>query len=104
MKEYRIIWDNCAKESLKSIIEYIKEDSPSAAQKVKIELLKLAKSLRDKPNRFSEEFYLSEREGNYRSVSKWSYKIIYKVTEDEVYILDIFHARKDPSNIEGSEV
>lgn len=100
MKAYRVIWDSYAKASLKSIIDYINEESPSAAQKVKIELLKLAKSLKNKPNRFSEEFFLAERKGNYRSVSKWSYKIIYKVTEDEVYILDVFHARKDPSDIE----
>ena len=100
MKKYKVIWDTFAKASLKSIVEYIKEDSPSAAQKVKSELLKLAKSLNDKPNRFSKEPYLADREGNYRSVSKWSYKIIYKVTETQVYILDIFHTRKDPSEIE----
>ncbi|MFY0602266.1 MAG: type II toxin-antitoxin system RelE/ParE family toxin [Cyclobacteriaceae bacterium] len=100
MKKYKVTWDSYAKESLKSIVQHIKDDSPPAAQKVKIELLKLAQSLNNKPNRFSKEFYLEDKEGNYRSVSKWSYKIIYKVKEDEVYILDVFHTRKDPSEIE----
>jgi plasmid stabilization system protein ParE len=100
MRKYKVIWDTYAKESLKSIVEYIKEDSPSAAQKVKNEFLRIARSLNDKPNRFSQEPYLEEREGNYRSVSKWYYKIIYKVTESEVHILDVFHTRKDPSEIE----
>ncbi len=86
MRKYKVIWDTYAKVSLKFIIQYIKEDSPSSAQKVKIELLRIAKSLNDKPNRFSQEPYLVNKEGNYRSVSKWSYKIIYKVTENEVYI------------------
>ncbi len=100
MRKYKVSWDTYAKASLKSIVEYIKEDSPSAAQKVKNELLKIAGSLKDKPNRFSEEPYLEDKEGNYRSVSKWYYKIIYKVTESEVHILDIFHTRKSPSEIE----
>jgi plasmid stabilization system protein ParE len=101
--KYKVTWDTQAKESLKYIVQQIKVDSPSAAQKVKTELLKLAQSLNDKPNRYSQEYYLEDKEGNYRSVSKWSYKIIYKVTEKEVYILDVFHTRKDPSEIENLE-
>lgn len=100
MKKYKVIWDTYAKESLKSITEYIKEGSPSAAKKVKNELLRTARSLHDKPSRFSQEPYLQGREGDYRSVSKWYFKIIYKVTESEVHILDVFHSKKSPSKIE----
>lgn len=103
MKKYEVIWDTEAKASLKSIVEYIREDSPSAAQKIKGTLLRIAASLKDKPNRFSKEPFLEDREGNYRSVSKWYYKIIYKVTESEVHILDVFHTRKHPSEIEELE-
>lgn len=102
MKKYKVIWDTYAKASLKSIVEYIKEGSPSAAQKVKKELLKIANSLKDKPNRFSQEPYLEDREGNYHSVNKWYYKIIYKVTESEVHILDVFHTSQNPDKIERS--
>ena len=45
MKLYRVIWDNKAKESLKAITLFIKEESPTAAKKVKTELLKLTASL-----------------------------------------------------------
>lgn len=45
MKEYKVIWDIEAKKSLKTIVEYIKMDSPSAAQKVKVVLLRIAGSL-----------------------------------------------------------
>jgi plasmid stabilization system protein ParE len=35
-------WDNEAKASLQSIVAYIRQDSPAAAQKVKQALLRLA--------------------------------------------------------------
>ncbi len=98
--KYKVIWDSVAKESIKSIIEYIRDSSPKAAQLVKSELLKIAGSLNDKPNRFSEEVYLKSKVGNYRSVSKWSYKIIYKVIKDKVLILDVYHTKKNPEDIE----
>jgi plasmid stabilization system protein ParE len=97
---YRVLWDNEAKASLKAIVAYIRQDSPAAAQKVKQALLRLAANLKQLPDRFSTEPYLEGRAGNYRSVSKWQYKIIYRVTEQDVYILDIFHTSKNPIEIE----
>ncbi len=52
-KTYRVLWDNEAKASLKSIVAYLKQDSPVAAQKVKQALVQLAASLQQMPNRFS---------------------------------------------------
>lgn len=100
---YQVLWDNEAKASLKAIISYISQDSPAAAKKVKQALLRLAASLEKMPNRFSPEFYLAEKPGNYRSVSKWHYKIIYRVKGQQVHILDIFHTSKDPLEIEEIE-
>jgi plasmid stabilization system protein ParE len=98
-----VLWDNEAKASLKSIVAYLKQDSPVAAQKVKQALVQLAASLQQMPDRFSAEPYLEGKTGNYRSVSKWHYKIIYRVMEQEVHILDIFHTRKNPLEIEEIE-
>ncbi|HEY3372303.1 MAG TPA: type II toxin-antitoxin system RelE/ParE family toxin [Prolixibacteraceae bacterium] len=94
-----IRWDRMAKESLDQIYEYICQDSPQNGRKVKKELIKLVGSLNDFPEKYSREEFLEEVPGNYRSVSKWNYKVIYEVTEDSIIVVDIFQTRKHPSQI-----
>jgi len=92
-------WDNKAVESLRDIYEYIKEESPSGATKVRKALLSLARSLGDFPEKYPQEPYLKEETNNYRSVSKWSYKLIYEVTDEEVIIVLVFHTSQHPGKI-----
>ena len=98
-KHYRVIIPPAAKESLRDIIDYIKKDSPSAAIKVRKKLIAKAKSLGELPERFSSEPFLINKPGNYRSVTQWHYKIIYKVLDDEVLILRFMHTSRDPDII-----
>jgi len=80
MKKLPIRWDRKAKDHLDSIYEYIAEDSIISARYVKRELIKLIGSLNDFPEKYSKEYYLENEPENYRSVTKWNYKIIYEVT------------------------
>lgn len=99
VRKLPIRWDKLAKRNLDDIYNYIAQDSEAAARKVKKELVKLAHSLNYYPEKFSiEEFLIGEPE-NYRSVSKWSYKIIYEVTDEYIIIVDIFHTSQHPSKI-----
>jgi len=98
-KKLPIRWDRKAKENLDSIYDYIANDSLSAAHCVKKELVKLANSLNDFPEKYSNEVYLADEKENYRSVAKWSYKIIYEVTDEYLIIADIFHTSQHPSKI-----
>lgn len=98
-KHYRVIIPLIAKESLREIIENIKKDSPLAAIKVRRKLIDTAKSLEELPERFSQEEYLRDKPGNYRSVTQWHFKIIYKVLSDEVLILRFMHTSRDPDFI-----
>jgi plasmid stabilization system protein ParE len=102
-KTYRVVIPPTAKESLRDIIEYIKADSPTAAAKVRHKLIEVADSLKHVPERFSKEEYLSERVGNYRSVTQWHYKIIYKILDEEVLILRFMHTSRNPENIKAIE-
>ena len=43
--------------------------------------------------------HLEDEPGNYRYKVIWSYKIIYEITKEAIYILDVFHTSRDPSNI-----
>jgi len=85
MKIYRVLWDAGARESLRLIVLYIKEESPAAAIKVRSELLNLTSSLTKMPERFSVEAYLEIRGNEYRSITKWNYKIIYRVLDRCVF-------------------
>jgi plasmid stabilization system protein ParE len=98
-KKLPIRWDRLAKKHLDNIYDYITKDSVAAARMVKKVLIKLAHSLNDFPEKFSIEEYLADEPENYRSVSKWSYKIIYEVTDDCIIIADIFHTSQHPSKI-----
>lgn len=101
-KKLPIRWDTQAKENLDAIYDYIAEDSILAARKVKKELVKLVSSLNDFPEKFSMEDYLADIPGNFRSVSKWSYKIIHEVTDKCIITADVFHTTQHPSKIKQS--
>ncbi len=66
-KKLPIRWDRLARESLDGIYEYILQDSLQNARKIKKELIKLAGSLRDFPDKYSREEFLKEESENYRS-------------------------------------
>jgi plasmid stabilization system protein ParE len=98
-KKLPVRWDPRARESLDDIYNYIAEDSVSAARRVKKSLVQLARSLGHFPEKYSHEDYLAGEPENYRSVSKWRYKIIYEVTDKYVIIADIFNTSQHPSKI-----
>lgn len=98
-KKLPVRWDPVAKQLLDEIYDYIAQDSVSAARHVKKSLVQLGNSLGRFPEKYSKEEYLEDVPGNYRSVSKWRYKIIYEVTDDYVIIADIFNTSQHPSKI-----
>jgi len=101
-KKLPIRWDKLAKDNLDAIYDYIAEDSVLAARKVKKELVNMVRNLNDFPEKFSIEENLVNVPGNYRSVSKWSYKLIYEVTDECIIIADVFHTSQHPLRIELS--
>ena len=103
MKTYLVIWDLEARNSLKEIYLYIQKESPSAAKKVRNEILKITKKLHKMPERFVSERYLTHKGKEYHSFTKWSYKIIYRISEREIRILAIVHTSRNTNLIEGMQ-
>lgn len=99
-KRLKIIWDDESKRSLRSIFEYIKNrESIRVATKVRSEIIKQTKTLNRLPEKFEKEPILKNEGGNFRYKVVWSYKIIYEITQDSIYILDVFHTSRDPSTL-----
>lgn len=99
-KTYKIEWTTNAKNDLLNIVEYIKNDSPSAANEVYIKIRKKAHSSDFFPlkGRVLPEL---QKEGItlYREVIASPWRIIYKVGSDTVYIMAILDSRQNVEEI-----
>lgn len=99
VKTYRVIISRKAQSSVKQIHDYIKEESHSSAKNVKEKIFEKIRSLQNHPEKFSKEPLLDSLEGNYRSVSIWDYKIIYKISNEVVKILIVINGKRSEKTI-----
>jgi addiction module RelE/StbE family toxin len=95
-KTYKIQWTTNAKEDLLNIVEYIKNDSPSVANEIYMKIRKKAQSSDFFPlkGRVLPEL---QKEGItlYREVIASTWRIIYKIGSDTVYIMAILDSRQN---------
>ena len=91
-------WSLQAKESLSCIYEYIFKSNPSNALYVFETLYKLGESLANEHVLYSIDPINNKIQ--YRHITKWNYKIIYEVIDNEVIILDIFHRKQNPNKLD----
>jgi plasmid stabilization system protein ParE len=99
-KNFKVVWDDEAKASLRRIYNYMKNrESIEQAKKVRNEIMDLVKSLGFMPTKFTKEEYLKDEGGDIRFKSIWSYKLVYEITEEYVVLLDVFHTSRDPVNL-----
>jgi plasmid stabilization system protein ParE len=95
-KAYNVTWDKRALIQLQRIYEYISKDSLQNAQKVKYELLRIAKSLSQNPERFPLDKYKNDNDGSFRAFTKYKYRVAYTILEDDIIILRIRSERQEP--------
>lgn len=101
MEVFEVIWAPQAVEDLKSIYDYIDQQSPAGADVVFDTLLNLGDSLCQLPERFPLEPVLSNHPGKFRFIPKWSYKIIFQVDhgQKQVIIARIFSTKQNPGKL-----
>ncbi|MFN7793601.1 MAG: type II toxin-antitoxin system RelE/ParE family toxin [Cyclobacteriaceae bacterium] len=91
MKRKPVVWTEKASESLDFFCEYIRKDSPSAAKRVKQEIVRTARQLVDNPEMYQLDEVFADTTLNIRRFFRWGSKLVYQVNEKEIVILDIFH-------------
>jgi addiction module RelE/StbE family toxin len=99
-QRYRVLWSNIAEKDLRSIIEYIADDNPSNAVKIFKNIKKRAASLYAFPERgrivpeLRDQGILSYRE---LVIPPW--RILYRVSKNEVYVLSVLDSRQNVEDI-----
>jgi len=88
----KVLWTDIARDDLKSVFEYISEDSSFYAKRFTEKLLVKVEVLVEFPKmgRIVPEFENPE----IRELIEGNYRIVYKVFEDRVDILRIHHASR----------
>ena len=93
----RIIWYKQAEKDLNDNIAFIATRSPVSALHVLDEMIILIDSLSLFPYKYPKEPIYNK--ANIRFVNKWSFKIIYRIESDNIYILRIFNTNQNPEKI-----
>lgn len=93
----QIIWYSKAEQDLNNSIAYIATNSPKNALNVLERIMILIDNLPLFPYKYPKEPIYNKE--NIRYVSKWSFKIIYRIETDIIYILRIFNTNQHPAKI-----
>ena len=99
-KNYKVLWARAAEEDLKSIIEYICVDSPSAARDSLNRIKSEASNLCSFPQRGR---VVPELKGHgilqYRELIIPPWRVIYRISEEQVYVLLVIDSRRNVEDI-----
>ena len=88
-----VIWSEPAKTDLRSIHDFIAHDSRHYAKKVTQDIREKTDLLDQLPN--LGKTLPEVRDEKIRELSVYSYRIIYKIQDQRVFVLAVVHKRKD---------
>ena len=99
-KKYKVIWADIAEVDLKNIIEYIADESIVNAQRVFDKIRDKASSLFILPERGCVVPELKDQGIlQYRELIHSPWRIIYRISENKVYVLSVLDSRRNIEDI-----
>ena len=99
-KTYQITWAGVAENELREIIEYIAIDSPSNALKILKKIKQRASNLCTHPERGRVVPELQDQGIlTYRELVVPPWRIIYRISGSEVYVLSVLDSRRNVEDI-----
>jgi len=94
----KIIWTNSALNDINLSISYIAKSSPKNAHKVLITIKELVNALDTFPYAYPIEPVFNK--DDVRFIAKWNFKIIYRITKNQIQILRIFNTKQSPEKLQ----
>lgn len=91
-----VVWSPNAIESIQNSYNYIHSKSPQNADLVVETLFDLGEKLNLFPGKNPIEPLFNSKE--IRFFPKWNVKIVYRIEENRIYILDVFSSHQNPKN------
>lgn len=88
-----VAWTELAWDDLERTVDYIAQDSPTYAASFARQIWQMAQSLDELPERGRIVPELGDQ--NVRELLPSSYRLLYEIREDTVYILGLIHGARD---------
>jgi toxin ParE1/3/4 len=88
-----ILWSRPARDDLKAIHDYIARDSKHYARRVVRDIRNKTTTLSDFPQRGKMIPEIGEE--NLREISHYSYRILYEIIADTIYVHAVIHMRRN---------
>jgi len=99
-KRYKILWADVAEHDLLDNIEYIAIDSPANALKILQKIKKMTSILYSLPERGRVVPELQDQGIlTYREIVTAPWRIIYRISDKNVYVLSVLDARRNVEDI-----
>lgn len=92
----KITWAKSAIQHFRKSIEYIREDSPKNAEKVKNAILQKVEALQFNTIRYRIDKYKLNNDGNFLYFELLSHRISFYVASDEIIIVRVRHTKMNP--------
>jgi addiction module RelE/StbE family toxin len=96
LSPFEIIWSKRAFEQLKQIKEFIKEDSPKGSEKVVKAIVKRVQTLSTHAMLYEADRFKISNDGSYRATTIYKFRVVYRITSEQVIILKILHTARLP--------
>jgi plasmid stabilization system protein ParE len=93
----QVVWTESARHDLKDIVEYISRDSHAYARSFALQLSERVTRLEAFPD--SGQVIPEDPEGVVRHLVVGNYRVLYRRTTTEVYVLAVVHGARDLGHI-----
>jgi plasmid stabilization system protein ParE len=92
------VWSKRARMELRMAFEYILQDSPQNAVKVRDEIIDTTIKLPEHPEKYPPDKYKKSNNGNWRAFKIYYYRITHRVMQNEIRIVRLRHTSRNPIN------
>jgi plasmid stabilization system protein ParE len=94
---YEVKWNKKALHSFIDILDFIHENSPTNAKRVKTRINTIIKAIPSNPEMFREDELRENNDGKYRVFNKDNIRVTYKIEPKEILIVRVVHSSQEPN-------
>lgn len=94
--EFHLVWTKRSQQNMRSLYNYISEDSPQNARKVIDDIIIATEKAITNPEIYPPDRNKKDNDGSYRAFEKTRYRIVYRVTKNMIRVLRVRHTKREP--------